>query len=501
MDNYDIKQIIKNISDYIKDLYFVRDLERIIEKTLKTVVRIAHCDYASLFILNENPEDIVYSYKSEDDEITRHKRSTELTSGISKKVIARRDILILEDTDEVSFINPEIKKKHKMSVAAFPIILGKDVEGILYIIFNNPKVPKDFIEYSASWMNLISTIAASTLFDARLYNKLDRALKKIKVSFEMSHSLLSVFDLDELLERICKEINNRLGYELIALFIMEDEGDYITLKYTLDAMKNFLGLKIKIGEKGIVGTVAGTGEPYYAMDVSSDQFYSTSLPEVKSEFAIPLKIGNKVIGVLDIESFRLNDFKEDTRNLLLSIGTHIAISLEKAKLYERTKRLSGEDPLTGVLNRRSLGEAINRELERSERHNTQFSLLFLDLDNFKEFNDEFGHSRGDELMISYSNIIKKLLRKGDIFGRYGGDEFIALLYHTNIDHAQEVAKRMLNIVTNEENLLGLTLSIGIAGFPDNGNSFKELVDAADRACYQAKKEGGERVIVLTRGCD
>jgi len=198
---------------------------------------------------------------------------------------------------------------------------------------------------------------------------------------------------------------------------------------------------------------------------------------------------------LDIESFRLNDFSEDTRNLLVSIGVHIAISLEKARLYERTKRLSGEDPLTGVLNRRRLEEEINREIERSKRHKTKFSLLFMDLDNFKRFNDKYGHLKGDELLISYSNIIKKLLRKGDIFGRYGGDEFVVLLYQTDINQSKEAAKRMMNAIVKEDDLLGLTFSIGISGFPYNGNNLKELINDADRACYKAKEKDDKIVIV------
>jgi diguanylate cyclase (GGDEF)-like protein len=466
--------------------------------TIRTIIKISDCDSVSLFLLNENPENILYSYNKKEDIISKKRNSKRLISEISEKVIRDREIHMFEDFEGILSINPDIKTKQKGSVAAYPIIVGKEIEGILFIIFSNPKFPENFFEDSSSWINLITTISATAIFDARLYNKLDKALKNLRVSFEMSHTLISAFDLDQLLEKICKEIHNRFGYELIALFIREDEGDYITLKYTLDAMKEFLGLKLNIGGEGIVGMVALSGEPYYASDVSKDQYYSISLPEVKSEFAIPLKIGDKVIGVLDIESFRLNDFKEDVRNLLLSIGTHIAIALEKARLYEKTKKLSGEDPLTGILNRRSLEESVNREIERSKRYNTKFSILFFDLDNFKRFNDKYGHSKGDELLMSFSGIIKTLLRKGDLFARYGGDEFIALLYQTNTENAKDVAKRMLKIVNNNEELLGLTFSVGISGFPENGSNFKELVNSADRACYSAKEKGGDRLVVSVK---
>ena len=497
MDNYDIKQVIMDISDFIRDLYFVHEKERIIEETLKTVVKMTHCDSSSLFLLTDNPKRIAYDYNHEESKITTHKSSAGLTSGISERVLKDGEIVVIKDIDEISNLNPKIRERKLKSFAAFPIIIGNEVEGILYINYINSRIPENFDEYSISWIKLFSTIVASAIFDARLYYRLDKALKDLKISFEISRSLMSVSELDELVERIFEEITNRFGYELIAIFIREEKDGYITMNYTLEALKDFIGLKFKVGGKGIVGKVAGTGEPYYAPDVSSDEFYRAALKNVKSEFSIPLKIGNRVIGVLDIESFRLNDFSEDTRNLLVSIGVHIAISLEKARLYERTKRLSGEDPLTGVLNRRRLEEEINREIERSKRHKTKFSLLFMDLDNFKRFNDKYGHLKGDELLISYSNIIKKLLRKGDIFGRYGGDEFVALLYQTDINQSKEVAKRMMNAVVMEDDLLGLTFSIGISGFPDNGNNLKELINVADRACYKAK-EKDDKIVIVSR---
>ncbi len=498
MNNYDISQVIKNVSDFIKELYVVREKRQIIEGTLKTAIKMSSCDSASLFFLTDNPERIAYDLKRGGSRITTHKSTTGLAHGISEKVLKDGEIIVIKDTNEIPDLNPKLKVKKLKSFAAFPIIIGNDVEGILYINYTKFRIPENFEENTISWMKLLSTIVASAIFDARLYNKLDKALKDLKISFEISRSLMAVSDLNELVNKICEEIKNRFGYNLIALFIRDEKGGYVTLRHTLEVLKDYIGSRIKIGGKGIVGKVAGSREPYYAPDVSSDKFYKATLKNVKSEFAIPLNIGNRVIGVLDIESFKLDDFSEDTRDLLISIGVHIAIALEKAKLYEHTKKLSGEDPLTGVLNRRRMEESINREIERSKRHGTRFSLLFLDLDNFKEYNDKYGHSKGDKLLISYSHIIKKLLRKGDIFGRYGGDEFIALLYQTDVNHAEEVAKRMLEKVMSDDSVLGLKFSIGISGFPENGYFFKELVDAADRVCYKAKKEGGGKVVIASK---
>ncbi|MEA1912217.1 MAG: sensor domain-containing diguanylate cyclase [candidate division WOR-3 bacterium] len=152
-----------------------------------------------------------------------------------------------------------------------------------------------------------------------------------------------------------------------------------------------------------------------------------------------------------------------------------------------------EDPLTGTVNRRILEEEIRKEISRAKRYKEKFSILFLDLDHFKEFNDNFGHPQGDETLKTFSKIIRKTLRRGDEFGRYGGDEFISVLYKTGTSTAREVAERLVKVVGQNKDLPDLTISVGIAAFPQDGNDLTKLVHNADNACYRAKNNGGNRV--------
>ena len=494
-DEYAPGAILEYITDFISHLSFRRTKEEIIESILKTSVKITQADYASLLLLKDNEEKIAIDYYRKSDRLATHKSSARLNTGISGKAIKDKEIVVIADTRKVSNLNPTIYKKRRRAIVAVPIFLEEEVEGILYINYSTSNIPEDFEEHSRIWMRLLSALAASAISNARLYHKLDNALKELKISFDMSRSLISAFDLNELIDRIVEEITQSFGYENIGLFIIDEGNEYITLRYAAKAVQEYIGIRLMIGEEGIVGRVAASGEPYYAPDVSKDPYYQEGGSRVRSEFSIPLKIKDKTIGVLDIEGFRLNDFPKDTRDLLISIGAQIAMAFEKARLYEETKRLSREDPLTGVLNRRRLEEEITREMARSERSENKFAILFCDLDNFKEFNDQYGHFRGDEMLISYAMSMKEMLREGDIFGRYGGDEFLLLLYDTVVTPAKKVAKRLLEKVRKNKNLPGLTLSIGVSIFPDNGRELTSLINSADQACYKAKKQGGDEFII------
>lgn len=186
-----------------------------------------------------------------------------------------------------------------------------------------------------------------------------------------------------------------------------------------------------------------------------------------------------VLDYLDNHSGRIKDFHllpgKDLDSLLLFVN---------------------EDGLTGLFNHRYFQEHLRDELLRCQRYRRQFSLLFIDLDYFKPYNDNFGHMRGDLLLREIAAFLKASCREADIVARYGGDEFAMILPETNREEALQFAQRMqTNFQTREFGgrapglPLPVTVSIGIATFPDDGNLSEELVDLADKALYRAKRAG------------
>jgi diguanylate cyclase (GGDEF)-like protein len=455
------------------------------------VPEITGADYSSFLVLKENPEKIAYDYSTHKGEFTTHKSMARLATGIEGEVIRKRDIVTTGDSSELSNPNDEIQNRQKNSLIAVPIILRGEVEGILYLYYFEG-LPDD-LERVKELMKSLSPVLAFALANSRLYQRLDATMRELRISYELSRAMISSLDIDDLIGQIVKQITTHFGYEIIAIYIVDEDEEYATLEWTVDAIRKYKGTKIKIGEGGIIGRVVESGQPYYAADVTMVPFHGPKEFRKKSEFSIPLKIQDRIIGVLDIESVRRDDFPKSIRSLLVALGAQIALAIERSRLFEETRRLSTEDPLTGAINRRMLEEKLMEQINEARLNKEEFAILFLDLDNFKEYNDKYGHQRGDEGLMSFVLTIKEALHGGDLLGRYGGDEFISLLPRTDINRALKVAGDMIRKVRENDLLEGLRVSIGIGVFPYDGKDLVSLVRYADNACYLAKEKGGNRV--------
>ena len=180
--------------------------------------------------------------------------------------------------------------------------------------------------------------------------------------------------------------------------------------------------------------------------------------------------------------------------LLEQLASQIAMSIENSRLYAEAEERARVDELTGLLNRRSLDELIASEISRHSRYGGILSIMILDLDSFKAFNDNYGHLAGDKLLRGIGSILKSSIRSTDQAFRYGGDEFAILLPNTAIDAASQVAERVRNRVASqaESGSVLITVSLGLANWPADGIGPNEVIAAADAALYHAKRGGGNR---------
>jgi diguanylate cyclase (GGDEF)-like protein len=182
------------------------------------------------------------------------------------------------------------------------------------------------------------------------------------------------------------------------------------------------------------------------------------------------------------------------------VGERISLALANLRLREVLRGQSIRDPLTGLFNRRFMEESLERELRRAIRGKQQVALLMLDIDHFKRFNDTFGHQAGDALLRALGNLLKESTRGQDVVCRYGGEEFAFVLAGASLDAARKRAEllreeiKQLNVRHGGQLLGAVTLSVGIAVFPDNGDSAEHLLKAADDALYRAKEQGRDRII-------
>ncbi len=468
------------------------ETENIMKVLLSSAIRITRTDTGSLLLIDEPNSMIIesFDFSKETGELKRYRSSARLSNGISGEIIKTHSPVIIPDLTQYENASPVALEKGRRAVIGMPLIARETLIGILYV---NSYMPRDFSPSEIEYLQLLCTQAAIALDNTKLYKKITREAQETAILYEVGRTFISTLDFDALLTNILERLVETFGYLNLAIFLVDEEKQELKLRSFINYPESVRELKIKIGATGITGHVAATREMYYSPDVSKDPYYIPGVKEAKSEVCFPLMIGERLIGVIDIESPEIDGFTPDDIRILSTLSAQIAIALDNARLYEEAKKLSLTDPLTGLSNRRSFEMMLDSEIKRAERYRRPFAVMMMDLDNFKSYNDKFGHSAGDYILQKFSMLMKDTIRDVDFIGRYGGDEFIAVLPETDANFALVVAERIRKKIESENLDLPVTLSIGIAIFPRDSRDKKQLIDLADRACYESKELGGNRV--------
>jgi diguanylate cyclase (GGDEF)-like protein len=203
-----------------------------------------------------------------------------------------------------------------------------------------------------------------------------------------------------------------------------------------------------------------------------------------------LKLAMEAMSKGDVFDYVTKPFNIEEVKLVLRRVTDRQYLLRQAGQKEFYQELSILDGLTGIYNRRYLDEVLRREIERAKRYSQAVSLLMLDIDDFKQYNDTHGHQAGDEILKKLANFLVEVVRATDMVFRYGGEEFVVLLPQTFKQGAVEVAKRMINL---ERQSIPVTISIGLASYPEDATDKDDLIAKSDAALYQAKQLGKDRI--------
>ena len=242
--------------------------------------------------------------------------------------------------------------------------------------------------------------------------------------------------------------------------------------------------------------------PLIIEDASNDFRFSTMRKEsagsLRSVCACPLMTENKVLGVLRASSRAAQAFSSDDLHALDIISSLAAVTLRNRLLYERMEELAIRDPLTGLYLNRHFRQRFHEEVARAHLKPTVFSVVLLDVDHFKNYNDEFGHSAGDLVLKSIAQAIQRLLEPADLGARYGGEEFALLLPNRDSKAAGRIAESIRAEIEGTKLVLrriehSITVSLGVATYPQDGTDAAQLLKAADKYLYQAKDRGRNRV--------
>lgn len=287
--------------------------------------------------------------------------------------------------------------------------------------------------------------------------------------------------------------------ERASLLLRNEQTDELTAKASVGSRINLFN-EPHIGER-VSNLVLEDGSPVVVEDIMSIGIKAAPSSwnyKTQSFLSYPILIGDRRIGVMNFTDKTTGDaFDERDLELLQAIAPQIAVALDRTVLKDKAgefEQLSVTDPLTGLLNRRYLEKRLIEEIQRSKRHRFPMSLMMLDVDEFKSYNDAFGHPAGDTALKIVANILQDILRGADVAARYGGEEFAILLPQTTSTEAAAIAERLRQRIEHTEfPKRKITVSIGIASCSNEVDTPDDLIGAADHALYEAKNHGRNNV--------
>jgi diguanylate cyclase (GGDEF)-like protein len=413
---------------------------------------------------------------------------------------------------------PAVSGEPLRSVMLAPLTAGPDLVGVLGMVH---PIADYFIPAHERTIAMLAAEAALVVNYLRLYRESQQNLARaeqlqtrnaelLRDSQRRAHQLALLnrafmrvatsLAADEVFGGLVDELHSSLGYPRVSLRLLEADSLHLA------ADRGYAGAPERIpATGGIVGRVARTGQPALVLDVRRDPDYIASHPMVTQLAAAPITSRGAVAGVITIESVEPVLASADLE-LLTTLAGYAALAIENARNYEEARTLATTDVLTGLPNRRMLWAAFERELARSIRYGAPLSVIMVEVDRFKLYNDTHGHLRGDDALRQVARALLHEHRKHiDVVARYGGDEFVVLLPQTAKAEAAEMAERIrrgIGIAVDELPPHGadgagglMTVSLGVASFPEDGRTIEAVLRAADRSMYEVKAAGGDAVAV------
>ncbi|MFH1783657.1 MAG: diguanylate cyclase [bacterium] len=341
----------------------------------------------------------------------------------------------------------------------------------------------------------------------KLLKSLTGEKRKLEAILQVSEMMSSILNLDKLVNFLVVKSMDVLEAKRGSIMLLDSNERHLFIKSAKGLSEHIVkDTKVKLGER-ISGWVAQEGKPLLVADVEKDlRLQRKNRPQyiTKSFLSVPLKLEDKVIGVINLTDKLKSPngvFTDEDLKFLSIIVQQGAVAIENAKLYKKVSWLAITDALTELFNQRYFQVRLAEEINRARRYVRPLSLIMLDIDYFKNYNDVNGHLKGNILLRGIAQILKNSARGVDILSRYGGEEFVVILPETDLADAQAVAEKIRKAVEDtvfegeEKQPLGkITISGGVAVYRQNITE-DQFIGRADEALYRAKELGRNKICV------
>lgn len=489
---------LDTLRNTVTELSSKLELSLLLHTTLERAIEFLGATGGDLGLFDDETQEIVILTSHNMGQDYKNTRMA-VGEGAMGLAVQTRTPIIIRDYTSWSNASPQYRDGPWHAVIAAPLLIGDRVVGAIGIVDKHKS--RQFSSLDQTMLNQFAENAAVAVENAILFKNIQNANDRQVILHRVSQEIVSAsLDSEGIYNAIHYAASQLMPSEAFALTLLEEANQSIRAVYLVDRSGR-IPAQIIPSTRGLSGRVIRTGESIYIPDTQmedkNDTIHFGDAERVRSVLAVPMRLRGRVMGMLSAQSYQPDAYKEEDQHLLEMLASYAAIALENLRLFTEIQKLAITDTLTDIYNRRHLFELGQREFSRSRRLLRPLSLLMLDIDHFKEINDTLGHKAGDFALKKLAQIMKTYIREIDIVGRFGGEEFVAVLVETTLEEANQAAERLRIMIENnfrhDSTIRNLTVSIGISDLKPETTSFYHLLDEADAALYVAKNSGRNQV--------
>ncbi len=494
---YNYRQRLSDFANKIHNVFSLREQGR---ELLALVTKAIGCKKVCLLFLETGSEDFtaqVIQPKEKDNSLSslRLRGHSPIVEYLRRehRPLTRENLAILPEFRSLWEQEKEEIRSNEIELL-MPLISRDKLIGILLLD------KKQSGRYTLEDFNLLEEVTnrvAVSMEKEYLREQLKQREEELSVINRSSAIITSSLDIQRIYDSFIMELKQVVDVSWAAITLIEENEMHFL------ALSSEIGSAWQVGERvpikeSATEWVATHKKAVIEPDLAQESRFSTAKyylkQGVRSIIYLPLIIKDEVIGSLIVASRQPNAYTQRHMKLLEQLASQIAMPIANSRLYAKAEEKARIDELTGLPNRRSLDEIFSSEIGRHSRYGGVLSLIILDLDSFKAYNDSYGHLAGDKFLRQIGGTLKSAIRSADQAFRYGGDEFAILLPQTTIEAAYQVAERVRKRVASEPKTgyIAVTASLGLASWPADGIVPNEIVAAADTALYHAKGSGGNQ---------
>ena len=329
---------------------------------------------------------------------------------------------------------------------------------------------------------------------------LDYRILQLSTLYEVGKAISSELDFRKLQNMILEIVVKVIKAEKGSLMMLDDAEKTLTIGVAIGLSEEIArDTRLEVGES-VAGWVVKNRKPLFVDNVETDPiFQSIKKKNVRTGtlMSVPLTVKDKILGTLNISKSLPESFSDRDFELFINLANQAAIAIDNARLY----RYAVTDEMTRLYNHRYFQQRLDEEIQRADRYENHVSLVILDVDHFKKFNDTFGHPEGDRVLKTVARLIEKNVREIDIPARYGGEEFVIICPEKNGEGSLTPAERIRTAIEGYDFRINgehvpITVSLGVCCYPDAASSKTDLIQKADAALYYAKENGRNRAALF-----